>query len=362
MKYIDEYRNPDIVHKLAEKIAATISRPWHIMEICGGQTHAIMKYNLPELLPEEITLVHGPGCPVCVTPVVKINRALAIASQEKTILTSFGDMMRVPGSESDLLTARAEGCDIRIVYSPLDAVEVAVANPDKNVVFFAIGFETTAPANAMALLQAAHLNLSNFFLLASPVLVPPAMHAILSAKDSLIDGLLAPGHVCAVTGYEDYINMSARYNIPIAVTGFEPVDILKGILATVSMLENGNIELTNSYRRSVKREGNTHALKTMYEVFGICDMEWRGIGLIPDSGLAIREKYSSFDAEKQFDLRDIAGDVPGVCIAGAVLSGKSRPPECPVFSVSCTPDHPLGAPMVSSEGACAAYYKYRSKQ
>ena len=332
------------------------------MEICGGQTHAIMKYYLPELLPEAITLVHGPGCPVCVTPVGKIDRALAIASEERNILASFGDMVRVPGSESDLLAARAEGCDIRIVYSPLDAVEIAVANPDKNVIFFAIGFETTAPANAMALLHAVRLNLSNFFLLASPVLVPPAMHAILSEKDSLIDGLLAPGHVCAVTGYDDYIDMSDRYNIPIAVTGFEPVDILKGILATVSMLENGNIQLTNCYRRSVKREGNPHALKTMYEVFRICDMEWRGIGLIPGSGLAIREKYSAFDAEKQFEFSNTTSDVPGVCIAGAVLSGKSQPPGCPAFSVSCTPEHPLGAPMVSSEGACAAYYKYSSQR
>ncbi len=360
MKYIDEYRNPDIVRRLAEKIAARVSRQWHIMEICGGQTHAIMKYNLQELLPQEITLVHGPGCPVCVTPVGKIDRALAIASEEKNILTSFGDMMRVPGSESDLLAARAEGCDIRIVYSPLDAVDIAIANPGRNVVFFAIGFETTAPANALALLQAARLKLTNFFLLASPVLVPPAMHAILSAKDSHIDGLLAPGHVCAVTGYKDYISLSAKYRIPVAVTGFEPVDILKGILSTVSMLENDNIELTNCYKRSVKREGNTHALKTMYEVFSICDMEWRGIGLIPGSGLAIKEKYSAFDAEKKFDLGEIVMDEPEVCIAGAVLSGKSRPSDCPAFSGSCTPEHPLGAPMVSSEGACAAYYKYSS--
>ncbi|MDZ7740122.1 MAG: hydrogenase formation protein HypD [Bacteroidales bacterium] len=360
MKYIDEYRNPDLVRILAEKIAATVSRQWHIMEICGGQTHAIMKYNLMELLPEEVKLIHGPGCPVCVTPTVKIDRALAIASAEKTILASFGDMMRVPGSESDLLSARAEGCDIRIVYSPLDAVDIAVANPDRDVVFFAIGFETTAPANAMALLQAARLKLTNFFLLASPVLVPPAIDAILSAEDTAIDGLLAPGHVCAVTGYNDYISLSARYGIPVAVTGFEPVDILKGILATISMLENGSIELTNCYKRSVKREGNPHALKTMYEVFRICDMHWRGIGLIPGSGLAIKEKYSAFDAEKKFDLGEMARDMPGICIAGAVLSGKSRPSDCPAFSVSCTPEHPLGAPMVSSEGACAAYYKYSS--
>lgn len=360
MKYIDEYRNPDIVHKLAEQIAATVSRKYHIMEICGGQTHAIMKYNLMELLPPEITLIHGPGCPVCVTPMEKIDRALAIASAEKTILTSFGDMMRVPGSESDLLTARAEGCDIRIVYSPLDAVDIAIANPDANVIFFAIGFETTAPANALALLKAAKLKLTNFSLLASPVLVPPAIHAILSAKDTAIDGLLAPGHVCAVTGYEDYINISLKHRIPVAVTGFEPVDIMKGILATVSMLENGSIELANCYKRSVKREGNPHALKTMYEVFRICDMEWRGIGYIPGSGLAIREKYSAFDAEKKFNLSGITRNEAEICIAGAVLRGKSRPSDCPAFSGSCTPENPLGAPMVSSEGACAAYYKYSS--
>ena len=360
MKYIDEYRNPDLVGKLADKIAATVSRQWHIMEICGGQTHAIMKYNLPELLPPEISLIHGPGCPVCVTPMEKIDRALAIAYSENTILTSFGDMIRVPGSESDLLRARAEGCDIRIVYSPLDAVEIAISNPDMNVVFFAIGFETTAPANALALLKAESMNLSNFFLLASPVLVPPAINALMSSEDTAIDGLLAPGHVCAVTGYDDYIRLSDKFKIPIAITGFEPVDILKGILATVSMLENGLVELTNSYRRSVRREGNTRALQTMYEVFEICDREWRGIGLIPDSGLSIKEKYSAFDAEKKFDLRKTKRQDPGLCIAGAVLSGRSRPSECPAFSTSCTPEHPLGAPMVSSEGACAAYYKYRS--
>lgn len=358
MKYIDEYRNPDVVHKLAEKIAATVSRQWHIMEICGGQTHAIMKYNLIELLPPEINLIHGPGCPVCVTPVEKIDRALAIASAEKTIMASFGDMMRVPGSESDLLSARADGYDIRIVYSPLDAVEIAVANPGKNVIFFAIGFETTAPANALALLKAARLNLPNFFILASPVLVPPAIKAILSAKDTAIDGLLAPGHVCAITGYKDYIDLSQKFSIPVAITGFEPVDILKGILATVRMLENNNTELINSYKRSVSKEGNPHALKTMYEVFDICDTKWRGIGVIPDSGLAVKEKYSAFDAEKKFSLSRIEGNEPETCIAGAVLSGISRPPECPAFSRSCTPEHPLGAPMVSSEGACAAYYKY----
>jgi len=360
LKYIDEYRNPELVHKLADEIAATVTRKWHIMEICGGQTHAIMKYNLIELLPEEITLIHGPGCPVCVTPVEKIDRALAIAYSDKTILTSFGDMMRVPGSESDLLKARSEGCDIRMVYSPLDAVDIATANPHMSVIFFAIGFETTAPANALALLKATRLNISNFFLLASPVLVPPAIHTILSAKDTNIDGLLAPGHVCAVTGSEDYIRISEQFRIPVAITGFEPVDILKGILATVRMLENGINELTNCYRRSVRKNGNIHALKTMYEVFEICDMRWRGIGLIRGSGLSIKEKYSAFDAEKKFDFSTTYRHDPGICIAGAVLSGRLRPSDCPAFARACTPENPLGAPMVSSEGACAAYYKYSS--
>ncbi|MDT8401470.1 MAG: hydrogenase formation protein HypD [Bacteroidales bacterium] len=361
MKYIDEYRDGEIVRKLVAKIAGSVTRQWRIMEICGGQTHAIMKYNLTELLPPEIILIHGPGCPVCVTPLEKIDKALALACEEGTILTSFGDMMRVPGSSSDLLKAKAEGADVRLVYSPLDAVKTAISNPDSKVVFFAIGFETTAPANALALLRANTLRLNNFFLLSSHVLVPPAINAILSSEDSSIDGLLAPGHVCTVTGYNDYIKLADDFRVPVAVTGFEPVDILNGILTTVKMLESGRNEVENSYARSVQKEGNRHALKTMYEVFEVCDRQWRGIGLIPGSGLDIREKYSAFDAEKHFTLNNIISEEPGICIAGDVLRGTARPSGCPAFGTACTPDHPLGAPMVSSEGACAAYYQYKSQ-
>ncbi len=359
MKYIDEYRDPDIVRKLAAKIAGSVTRQWNIMEICGGQTHAIMKYNLTELLPPELTLIHGPGCPVCVTPLEKIDKALAVASSEGTILASFGDMMRVPGSRSDLLKAKAEGADVRVVYSPLDALRIAIANPERKVAFFAIGFETTAPANALTLIQAARLELTNFFLLSSHVLVPPAIRAILSSEDTFIDGLLAPGHVCTVTGYDDYIDLAHEFDLPVAVTGFEPIDILHGILTTVQMLESGTNEVKNCYSRSVNREGNPHALDTMYEAFEVCDRQWRGIGMIPGSGLAIREKYSAFDAEKHFTLDNIVSKEPEICIAGAVLRGTSRPSDCPAFGISCTPEHPLGAPMVSSEGACAAYYKYK---
>lgn len=361
MKYIDEYRDGEIVRKLVAKIAGSVTRQWRIMEICGGQTHAIMKYNLTELLPPEITLIHGPGCPVCVTPLEKIDKALALAYEEGTILASFGDMMRVPGSSSDLLKAKAEGADVRVVYSPLDALKTAVNNPDRKVVFFAIGFETTAPANALALLQAHRMELSNFYLLSSHVLVPPAINAILSSEDSSIDGLLAPGHVCTVTGYNDYIKLADEFRVPVAVTGFEPVDILNGILTAVKMLESGRYEVENSYARSVQREGNKHALKTMYEAFEVCDRQWRGIGLIPASGLSIRNKYSAFDAEKHFTLDNIIPEEPEICIAGSVLRGVARPSDCPAFGTACTPDHPLGAPMVSSEGACAAYYQYKSQ-
>lgn len=358
MKYIDEYRDPDAVRKLAAKIKSSVTRDWSIMEICGGQTHAIMKHNIMELLPPELTLIHGPGCPVCVTPLEKIDKAISFASHEKTILASFGDMMRVPGSSSDLLRAKAEGADIRIVYSPLDAIKIATSNPERKVIFFAIGFETTAPANALALLQAAHMDLSNFFLLSSQVLVPPAMRSILSSEDTSIDGLLAPGHVCTVTGYGEYIDIASEFHLPIAVTGFEPVDIMAGILTTIQMLESGRNEVENCYKRSVHEEGNTHALRTMYEAFEVCDRQWRGIGLIPGSGLAIREEYSDFDAEKHFSFNINIPKEPDVCIAGAVLRGISRPSDCPAFATSCTPENPIGAPMVSSEGACAAYYKY----
>ncbi len=359
MKYITEYRNPELVRKLSERIAATATRSCNIMEICGGQTHSIMKYNITELLPPHIRLIHGPGCPVCVTPLEKIDKALALAAREEVILTSFGDMMRVPGSSGDLLRAKASGADVRIVYSPLDAVTIAMENPNKKVVFFAIGFETTAPANALALLRAAELKLTNFYLLCSHVLVPPAVRALLASEDALIDGLLAPGHVCTVTGYEEYIAIASEYKIPIVVTGFEPVDILRGIEAVGRMIAEERFEVENRYERSVTREGNQLAVKTIYKVFRICDMQWRGIGIIPASGLEIRDEYSLFDAEKQFNLETINTTEPEICIAGRVLQGLATPVDCEAFGTACTPGRPLGAPMVSSEGACSAYYRYK---
>lgn len=359
MKYLEEYRDPVLVKKLAAKISATVTRRWNIMEICGGQTHSIMKYNLPELLPPEISLIHGPGCPVCVTPLEMINKALALASMEEVILVTFGDMARVPGSSSDLLRARAEGADVRIVYSPLDALKIARNNLDRKVVFFAIGFETTAPANALSVIKASEQNLDNYFVLCAHVLVPPALEAILSSGNTQINGLLAPGHVCAITGYDQYSVFAQKYGLPVAVTGFEPVDIMKGIYETVRQLELGLHTVENCYERSVKREGNPEAAATMYEVFEVCDRQWRGIGLIPSSGLSVRSRYSNFDAEKHFDLTGIQTREAEVCIAGSVLQGIARPSDCSAFGKSCTPEHPLGAPMVSSEGACSAYFRYQ---
>lgn len=359
MKYITEYRNPDLVRRLSERIAATSSRNCNIMEICGGQTHSIMKYNITELLPAKIRLIHGPGCPVCVTPLEKIDKALALAGQKEVILTSFGDMMRVPGSSGDLLSAKAAGADVRIVFSPLDAVTLALENPAKKVVFFAIGFETTAPANALALLRADELKIKNFFMLCSHVLVPPAIRALLSSGNALIDGLLAPGHVCTVTGYSEYIDIATEFSIPVVVTGFEPVDILRGIEAVNVMINEGRNEVENRYERSVRMDGNQLALNTMYKAFRVCDRQWRGIGNIPESGLAIREEYSMFDAEREFELGNIKTTEPEICIAGKVLQGLATPDECEAFGTACTPETPLGAPMVSSEGACSAYYRYK---
>jgi len=329
------------------------------MEICGGQTHAIMKYNLTELLPEEITLIHGPGCPVCVTPLEMVDKAIAISHEKDVILTTFGDMMRVPGSHSDLLSARASGADVRMVFSPLDSVTLAARNPGKKVVFLAIGFETTAPANALAVKMAANLRLENYSVLCSHVLVPPALRALLSAGDARIDGLLAPGHVCTVTGFVEYDLIAGNFGIPVTVTGFEPVDILRGIEATVTMLEQGRTGVQNRYERSVTRQGNTSALNTMYEVLEVCDRQWRGIGMIPKSGLSLRKEYSRFDAATQFKPGDISVTEPEICIAGRILRGVSSPGECSAFGSLCTPEHPLGAPMVSSEGACAAWYRYK---
>jgi hydrogenase expression/formation protein HypD len=335
------------------------TRPWTIMEICGGQTHTIVKTGIEELLPKEISLVHGPGCPVCVTPLEIIDKAIAIASRDNVIFTSFGDMVRVPGSSKDLLSVKASGGDLRIVYSPLDAVKIARQNPSKRVVFFAVGFETTAPANAMAVYQAKKLGLQNFSILCSHVLVPPAMEALLSSESNRVQAFLAAGHVCTVMGFEEYIPLAKKYRVPIVVTGFEPMDILQGIAMAVKQLEEGRAEVENEYTRSVRREGNLPAQQLIREIFEITNRKWRGIGEIPASGLGIREEYAEFDAEKIFDVQNITADESKVCIAGVILRGLKKPHECPAFGTDCSPEHPLGAPMVSSEGACAAYYQYR---
>ncbi len=360
MKFVDEYRDIETVKILTKQIKSVVTKPWTIMEICGGQTHSIMKYRLQDFLPEEITLVHGPGCPVCVTPLSIIDKAHYLARREDVILTSFGDMLRVPGSETDLLKIKAEGGDVRIVYSPLDAVNIAEENPDKKVVFFGVGFETTAPANAMSVLEARRRNIRNFSLLSSHVTVPPAMHAILSSPENKIQGFLAAGHVCTVMGYKEYLPIAKQYKIPIVVTGFEPVDILKGILACVGQLEKGEYFVENEYKRYVKKEGNIPAKQTLFEVFEVSDRTWRGIGEIPKSGFKIKEKYKDFDAEKLFDLGQIKKEEATVCIAGEIMQGLKKPFECPAFGKECKPENPLGSPMVSSEGACSAYYRYNN--
>lgn len=360
MKFVDEFRNAELAERLAKRIARLQTRPWTLMEVCGGQTHAIVRFGLDRLLPDALELVHGPGCPVCVTPVEVIDRAIEIASQPGVILCSFGDMARVPGTETDLLSCRAEGADLRVVYSPLDAVEIARANPGLEVVFLAVGFETTAPANAMAVLQARRAGLSNFSLLVSHVLVPPAMEAILSAPDNRVQGFLAAGHVCTITGTEAYDPIARRYRVPIVVTGFEPIDILQGVEMCVEQLEAGRFEVANQYRRSVRREGNRAAQAAVDEVFAVTDRRWRGIGDLPDSGLAMRPALADFDAEERFGRVVCAKEADTPCIAGDILRGRTRPDACPALGTACTPDHPLGAPMVSSEGACAAYLRYRS--
>jgi hydrogenase expression/formation protein HypD len=359
MKYVDEYRDPEAARRYAERIAATATRPWTIMEICGGQTHAIVKYGVDALLPNSLTLVHGPGCPVCVTPVELIDKAVEIASRPGVIFCSFGDMLRVPGSAADLLAAKANGADVRIVYSPLDAVAIARAQPDREVVFFAVGFETTAPANAMAVRQAEQLRLTNFSLLVAHVLVPPAMEAILASPGNRVQGFLAAGHVCAVMGYTEYEPIAARHKVPIVVTGFEPLDILQGIAMCVAQLEAGRAEVENQYARAVRREGNRSAQGLIRQVFTVLPRRWRGLGEIPASGLGLRESYSAFDAEKRFGPAAAPQGERSECRAGEILRGVVKPHECPAFGTRCTPERPLGAPMVSSEGACAAYYRYR---
>lgn len=358
MKYIDEYRDADAARKYAEMIRSITTREWTMMEICGGQTHAIVKFGIDHLLPKEIKLVHGPGCPVCVTPLEIIDKAIAVASRGDVIFTSFGDMLRVPGSAKDLLAVKSEGGDVRIVYSPLDAVRLARQNPRKKVVFFAVGFETTAPANAMAVWHAKESHVDNFSVLTSHVLVPPAMEAILSSPSHLVQAFLAAGHVCTVMGYEDYFPIAHKYKSPIVVTGFEPVDILQGIYMSVRQLEEGRAEVENQYSRAVRREGNVQAKKLISEVFEVIDRKWRGIGMIPRSGWGLRPEFAMYDAEKIFDVGDIETQESPVCIAGQIMQGLRKPHECKAFGKECKPEHPLGAPMVSSEGACAAYFHY----
>jgi hydrogenase expression/formation protein HypD len=358
VKYLDEYRDDDIARSLLEQVTATVTRPWTLMEVCGGQTHTLIRQGIDQVLPPEVELVHGPGCPVCVTPVAMIDRAIDIAARSDAIVCSFGDMLRVPGSGRDLFMARAEGGDVRVVYSPLDALTIARDNPDETVVFFAVGFETTAPANAMAVKQAHRMGIENFALLVAHVLVPPAIAAILVSPGNRVQGFLAPGHVCAIQGWKEYEPIARDFGVPLVVTGFEPVDLLEGILMLVRQLEAGRHEVENQYVRAVVRDGNEAALRTVDEVFETADRAWRGIGVIESSGLRLREAYAHHDAEIRFPAAE--GAVPAseseVCIAGEVLRGRAKPHDCPAFGIECTPESPLGAPMVSSEGACAAYF------
>jgi len=359
MKFIDEYRDAKAARLFAQAIAHITTKPWTLMEICGGQTHAIVKYGIDELLPPEITLLHGPGCPVCVTPVELIDKAVDIAARPNVIFTSFGDMMRVPGTKGDLLAAKADGGDVRMVYSPMDAVKIAEQNPDKQVVFFAVGFETTAPANAMAVYQAFQREIGNFSLLVSHVLVPPAIEAILSSPKNRVQGFLAAGHVCTIMGYTEYEPLAERFHVPFVVTGFEPLDILQGVYMTVKQLEEGRAEVENQYSRAVRRDGNGKAQELIREVFQVVPRKWRGIAEIQRSGLGLKGKYAAFDAEARFDLQAYSVEESSLCVSGLVLQGEKKPLECPAFGKECTPEHPLGATMVSSEGACAAYYRYR---
>lgn len=359
MKYIDEYRDPEAARKTAAAIAKTVTRPWTIMEVCGGQTHAIVRFGIQDLLPDAVELVHGPGCPVCVTPLEMVDKAIEIAARDEVIFCSFGDMLRVPGSEKDLLTVRAEGGDVRSVYTPLDTLKIATDNPDKQVVFFAVGFETTAPANAMAVHRAKEKELKNFSVLASHVLVPPAIEAILSSPDNRVQGFLAAGHVCAVMGTAAYAPLAEKYQVPIVVTGFEPLDILQGIHRCICQLEGGRAEVENQYERAVRDAGNVGAQALISKVFRVIPRKWRGIGEIAASGWTLSDAYADFDAERRFGLADMEVAEPENCISGLVLRGLKKPADCPAFGKQCTPDHPLGATMVSGEGACAAYYRYR---
>ncbi|MFB3788575.1 MAG: hydrogenase formation protein HypD [bacterium] len=360
MKYLDEYRDPDAARSFGKAIHGLITRPWSLMEICGGQTHAIVKYGIDDLLPDSLTLIHGPGCPVCVTPVSILDKAIEIAARPEVIFSSFGDMLRVPGSERDLFTVKAAGGDVRVVYSPLDALQLARENPGREVVFFAIGFETTAPANAMAVHQAKREGIHNFSLLVSHVLVPPAMEAILSSPDNRVQAFLAAGHVCSVMGYTEYAPIARQYRVPIVVTGFEPLDILQGIYMCVKQLEEGRADVENQYARSVRKDGNEAARRMIAEVFQVVPRAWRGLGEIPHSGFGLRPEYADWDAERRFGSASALDTAESSeCISGLILRGIKKPHECPAFGTRCVPERPLGAPMVSSEGACAAYYRYK---
>jgi hydrogenase expression/formation protein HypD len=359
MKFLDEYRDPALAATVAAEIARRVTRPWVLMEICGGQTHTIMRYGIGDLLPAGVELVHGPGCPVCVTPIEIIDQAVAIASLPDVTMVSYGDMLRVPGSASDLLRVKAGGGDVRIAYSPMDALAIARRHPERRVVFFAVGFETTAPANAMAVWQAKREGLKNFSLLVSHVLVPPAIRLLLGSPETRVQGFIAPGHVCAVMGYQEYEGLAAEYRVPFVVAGFEPLDLLQAILMVVRQLEEGRAEAENQYSRSVTREGNLPARQRMLDVFEVADRKWRGIGEIPASGYRLRPEFAAFDAARLFGVSETDVDEPAECIAPRVLQGLAKPLDCPAFGTRCTPESPLGAPMVSSEGACAAYYRYR---
>jgi hydrogenase expression/formation protein HypD len=359
MKYIDEYRDERIARALVAEIARRVTRPCVLMEICGGQTHTLMRYGMDELLPRQIELVHGPGCPVCVTSLETVDKAIAIASQPDVTFVSYGDMLRVPGSRSDLFRVKAAGGDVRVVYSPVEALRIAREHPEQRVVFFGIGFETTAPANAMAVWQARREDLRNFSMLVSHVLVPPAIRLLLSSPTNRVQGFIAPGHVCTVMGYRQYDALSREFRVPIVVGGFEPLDLLEAISMLVAQLEEGRAVTENQYVRSVSYEGNRPAQEMMETVFEVCDRKWRGIGAIPQSGLRLRAEFAAFDAEKVFAVSEASVEEPPECISAQVLQGMNKPVDCPAFGSRCTPENPLGAPMVSAEGACAAYYQYR---
>jgi hydrogenase expression/formation protein HypD len=359
MKYIDEYRDPEIARGLVQKLARQVTRPWVLMEICGGQTHTLMRYGIDELIPPGVEVVHGPGCPVCVTPLEMVDRAIEIASRPDVIFVSYGDMLRVPGSSSDLFRVKGQGGDVRIAYTPMEAVKIARANPDRKVVFFGIGFETTAPANAMTVWQARQEGLKNFSMLVSHVLVPPAIRLLLESPDNRVQGFIAPGHVCTIMGYRNYEELAARYHVPMVVGGFEPVDLLEAISMLVAQLEEGRAEVENQYIRSVSRDGNLPAQRIVEQVFETADRKWRGIGSIPMSGWQLRPEFDAWNAEKVFELSTTDVPEPPECISALVLQGLKKPVDCSAFGTRCTPENPLGAPMVSSEGACAAYYRYR---